>query len=184
MKKILYIALGVFSLFTDSRALPVDFQASGGLFEDCELIDLGPQGAISGTAALGELTPGGKWASALAFILTDDSKFQTSFRLSIGSVTTSPRLEVRYEFFAGSRRPVAEGLGELAIGANMPFRLSWQKDGRVEISAGPAQTRNLLLDFRPTRAFILVSGGRGRMELNGVTKIDCSRDLSTPPEKR
>jgi hypothetical protein len=172
----LFLALTVSSV----QASSFDIRAGGDRFEDCELLEVGPRGAVSGTMALSELVSGGKWASVLAFILIDDAKFQTSFRFALSSVIASQKLESQYEFFVGSRRPVAEALTEVAPGSAMPFRFSWNETGLVELSAGSSQARRLMLDFKPTRAFVLVSGGRGRLELEGTRGIDCSRDLALP----
>jgi hypothetical protein len=176
------LTFALFLTFSASlaQASQFDIRAGGGRFEDCELLELGQRGAVSGTIALSELTSGGKWASILALILTDDTKFQTSFRFALTSVITSQNLEARYEFFVGSRRPVAEALTEAAVGTPMPFRFSWNETGLIELSAGPTQVRRLLLDFKPTRAFVLVSGGRGKLELEGTKGIDCTRDLALP----
>jgi hypothetical protein len=160
-----------------AAASPIDIRAGAGRFADCELVEVGSRGAISGTMSLSELSSDSRWASALAFIITDDTKFQTSFRFALASVTASKNLEARYEFFTGSRRPVAEALGEAAVGATLPFHLSWNESGSVELSAGSSQPRKLSLDFKPTRVFLLVSGGRGRLELEGDKGVDCSRTL-------
>jgi len=177
MGRALYVSLALALSSAAAAAVPVDVRAPAGRFEDCELLDLGPSGSISGTMSLRDVKPTANWASVLAIILVDDAKFQTSFRFGLASVTTSPNLEARYEFFAGSRRPVAEGLTHAGVGTAMAFRLSWNESGVVEISAGPSQQRRLLLDFNPTRAFLLVSGGQGHLELEGSKGIDCSLDL-------
>jgi hypothetical protein len=161
-----------------ASASELDLRVPGGRFADCEFVGLGNTGSLSGTLTLESSSSDPKWAAAIAIILLDDAKFQTSLRFAVVAVTTSPRFEARYEFFTGARRPVAEALDETPPGVALPFTMSWDKSGRVELAAGSAQPRRLVLDFAPTRAFVLISGGRGRLATKGQEQIDCTKDMA------
>jgi hypothetical protein len=161
-----------------ASAATLDIRIPGGRFEDCELVGFGEKGSVMGSMTLSELDSDPRWAPSMVFILTDDSKFQTLLRFGLRAVTTSSKLEVRYEFFAGNRRPVAEAIFETPAGVPLPIALTWNESGLVELAAGSAEPRKLLLDFKPTRAFVLISGGRGRLTSDGGEQLDCSRNLS------
>jgi len=161
-----------------ASASDLDLRIPGGQFEDCEFVGLGPRGSLSGSLTLDNVATDPKWAAGIGLILLDDNKFQTSLRLALTKVTTSSGLEARYEFFSGNRRPVAEALDEVAPGVSMPFALAWSQSGRVELTVGRSEPRNLLLDFSPTRAFVLISGGQGKIKTNGAEVMDCAKTMN------
>jgi len=179
MRSIALTFLAALTLAPLTHATTLEERVEGGRFEDCEFVGLGEKGDIRGQLTLSETALDKKWASVIALILTDDSKFQVTFRLALASVTTSDKLEVRYEFFSGSRRPVAEALAQVPIGEPANYRLAWDGSGRINIEIAGASPRSLLLDMKPSRAFVLVSGARGRITTQGHENLDCSRNIDT-----
>jgi hypothetical protein len=177
MKSVTFALLLALTFASSVHATVLDERVNGGKFEDCELVDLGEKGDLHGHLSLSELGSDEKWASAIALILIDDSKFQVSFRLALTSATTSDKLEVRYEFFNGPRRPVAEALAQVPIGVQVDYRLTWDGSGRVSVETAGTSPRNLVLDMKPSRAFVLISGGRGRITTQGQEKLDCTRSI-------
>jgi hypothetical protein len=73
-----------------ASASELDLRVPGGRFEDGEFVGLGNTGSLSGTLTLESPSSDPKWAPAIAIILVDGAKFQTSLRFAVGAVTTSP----------------------------------------------------------------------------------------------
>ncbi|HKZ16029.1 MAG TPA: hypothetical protein VJ161_01005 [Geobacteraceae bacterium] len=182
MKLHTYALLFFLFLSPPILASNLDLTAKGGHFQDCELIDQGPSGSIKGSISLIELSSDPKWASVVAIILIQDTKPSRVFRLSLGSVSTSKKLEVRYEFFVGESRQVAEALAEIPVGEPMPFQMTWGQSQLVQLSIANTAPRNLWLDMKASRAFVLVSGSRGLFQTEGKEQIDCTRDLNVRVE--
>jgi hypothetical protein len=168
-------------LLVSSAALSsnLDLTVKGGHFEDCELVELGPTGSIKGRISVIELSSDPKWASAVAIILIQDTKPSKVFRLLLGSVSTSKQLEARYEFFVGQNMQVAEALAEISVGESMPYQLTWGQNQRVRISVANTAPRNLWIDMKASRAFVLISGSRGLFQTEGKEQLDCARDIGT-----
>ncbi|MBI3902858.1 MAG: hypothetical protein HY306_07965 [Nitrosomonadales bacterium] len=111
----LFLFLTILST-TAARAADLELRVSGGHFEDCELVGLGSKGSIKGSITIAETATDPKWASAAAFILIQDTKPNHIFRLALMSVSSSKKLEARYELFIDENRLVAETLSEVTVG--------------------------------------------------------------------
>ena len=120
-------ALFLFStvlLAAAANATDLELRVPGGRYEDCEFIGLGPKGAIKGSIAIIETATDPKWSASTAFILIEDTKPSHTFRLALASVSSSKKLEARYELFSDERRLVAEALSEIAVGESLTYQLA------------------------------------------------------------
>ena len=153
------------------------------MFIDCEFVGMGNKGSIKGTLTLAQPASHPTWASATALRLEDQSKFQVNFRLGLLSVADSRNLEFRYEYFAGSKRHVAETLAEVPPGVPVAFALTWDQSGRVSINTTGTSPRNLAFDFKPTRASFLISGATAQLRTETTEVIDCEGKADATPAK-
>jgi len=166
-----------------ASATTFERHVQGGRFVECEFVGLGSKGDVSGELLISQTSTDPKWAAGIALRLQDNSKFQVSFRLALLSVTTSKNLELRYEYFAGSRRPVTEALAEVPVGQSLPFRLTWDETGRITISVAGRDPRNLLLDFNPTMATVLITGASAKLKTEGREVLGCTQKEDPKPAK-
>lgn len=165
-------------LTSASYATDLELRVPGGRYEDCEFVGLGPKGSIKGSITVTETATDPKWGSSVAFILIEDTKPSHTFRLALISVSSSKKLEARYELFSDEHRLAAEALSEVAIGEPLPYQLAWEENGHIQLVVGNNSPRNLLLDVKPSRAFALISGSHGKIHTEGQEKLDCSRSIA------
>lgn len=179
-----FATLVLFFAATTSSATDLERTVPGGRFVACEFVGLGSDGSVRGSITVSKTATDPTWASTASLILIEDAKPSHTFRLSLASVSTSKKLEARYELFVGEHRLIAEGLSEVTLGTPLAYQLAWTKDGHIQLAVGNTTPRYLRLDIRPSRALALISGAHGRIHTEGNETIDCSRDIAEPANER
>ncbi|WP_172202899.1 hypothetical protein [Niveibacterium sp. COAC-50] len=177
MNKAGAIAALIAAMSTSTSAATLDIEAPGGHYHDCELVQLGKSGSLSGRMTLSRVAGTREWASALAILILGPTKVENVFRLTTSTSSEMDTLHVRHELFHGNRRARVKDYPDVTTESAVPFSMNWTADGRITLSAGGSEEERLDLGFSPERAFLLVSGGRGEFDFEGSPDIDCNRSI-------